>query len=93
MRGGKREGAGRKPGAHNKVTADIMALAQQYSDEAVRELARLATKANSEAARVAAIKELLDRAYGKSKQPLEHGTKDGLPIPLSFPTFSDKNVR
>ena len=39
--------------------------------EAIAELARLATRAESEAARVAAIKELLDRGYGRAVQPIE----------------------
>ena len=34
-------------------------------------MSRLATKAESEAARVAAIKELLDRGYGRAVQPIE----------------------
>jgi hypothetical protein len=34
-------------------------------------VSRLATKAESEAARVAAIKELLDRGYGRAVQPIE----------------------
>lgn len=73
LRGGKREGAGRPAGAPNKATAEVMALAQQYTEDAVKELARLALHAESEQARVSAIKELLDRGYGKSKQALEHG--------------------
>ena len=89
---GERRG-GRQKGTRNKATAEIQDIARQYTDAAVAELGRLAVMAESEAARVAAIKELLDRAYGKSKQPLEHGTKDGMPIPISFPTYSDKNVR
>jgi hypothetical protein len=52
----------------NKVTAEIKALAQQYAPASMKELARLALKAESEQARVAAIKEILDRAYGKSPQ-------------------------
>lgn len=89
---GERRG-GRQKGTPNKATADVKALAGRYAEDAFAELARLATEAESEAARVAAIKEILDRAYGKCKQPVEHDTKDGKPIPLSFPTFSDKNVR
>lgn len=64
--GGKRPGAGRKPGVPNKATADLKALARQYVPAAIVELARLAEEAESEAARVAAIKELFDRAYGKA---------------------------
>lgn len=78
MRGGKRIGAGRKPGSINKVTRDIRALAQKHSDKAIKRLAYLAENAESEGAQVAAIKELLDRAYGKSKQPLEHDIGDGV---------------
>jgi hypothetical protein len=69
--GGRRPGAGRKKGTPNKVTAEIKQLAQKYGPEAIAELARLATQAESEAARVAAIKELLDRGYGRAVQPIE----------------------
>ena len=83
MRGGKRVGAGRKPGAHGKATVELQDLARQYTEDAVRELARLSVKAQSEPARVAAIKELLDRGYGKSKQPLEHSGNIGHESALS----------
>lgn len=79
--GGARPGAGRKKGVPNKATADIKALAGQYSKAAVEELARLATNAQSEQARVSAIKELLDRAHGKATQPLS-GDESGPPIKL-----------
>lgn len=62
---GERRG-GRKPGTPNKATADLKALARQYVPSAIVELARLAQEAESEPARVAAIKELFDRAYGKA---------------------------
>ena len=52
----------------NKATADIRELAQNYAPEALVELARLAKEASSKSARVGAIKEILDRAYGKSPQ-------------------------
>lgn len=69
--GGKRPGSGRKKGSHNKVTADVKALAQQYAPAALKELGRLAVEAETEQARVSAAKEILDRAYGKSVQPLD----------------------
>ena len=59
---------GRQKGTGNKATADIQALAQQYCPAAVAELGRLAQHALSEQAKVAAIKELIDRGYGKSAQ-------------------------
>lgn len=68
--GGARPGAGRPKGSMNKATADVRALASVHGPLAIKELARLAVEAESEAARVAAIKELLDRGYGKSPQPL-----------------------
>lgn len=75
-RGGKREGAGRKEGVPNKATAEVKALAAKYGPDAIKQLAKLAgilrgeTAAESEAARVAALKEILDRAYGKPTQPI-----------------------
>jgi len=42
------------------------------------DLVRLATKAESEAARVAAIKELLDRGYGRAVQPIEGSVTYGV---------------
>lgn len=61
---------GRQPGTPNKATAEIRDLARKYTPEALIELARLTTQAESEQARVSAIKELFDRAYGKSTQIL-----------------------
>lgn len=69
--GGKRPGAGRKLGSVNKATAELRDIARRYVPAAMKELARLATKAESEQARVAAIKEINDRAYGKAPQAME----------------------
>jgi hypothetical protein len=71
---------GRRAGVPNKITAEIKELAQQYAPAALKELARLSTAAKMEAARVAAIKEILDRAYGKATQPTELAGKDGAPL-------------
>lgn len=62
---GKKTG-GRKAGVPNKATAEIKAVAQKHGPAAIQELVRLMREAESESARVGAIKELLDRAYGKS---------------------------
>jgi len=69
--GGRRPGSGRRKGTPNKVAAEIKAFAQQYGPEAIAELARPAIHAESEAARVAAIKELLGRGNGRAVQPIE----------------------
>jgi hypothetical protein len=86
--GGRREGAGRKPGAFNRVTADVRAIAQPYGASAIAELARLAgltdaPGAANEATRVAALRELLDRAYGRSLAVIA-GDEERGPIVVSF---------
>lgn len=67
---GRKTGGGSRRGRPNRVTADVKALAQQHTPAAVQELARLALHAQSEQARVAAIKELLDRGHGRATQPV-----------------------
>ena len=68
-------GKGRPKGARNKVTAPVKELAARYTEEALRTLADIMLDAGDEAregappaARVAAAKELLDRAHGKAPQ-------------------------
>jgi hypothetical protein len=63
------------------VTAEIRAIAQEHGQKAITELARLMTKSKSEMARIAAAKELLDRGFGKSTQPIS-GDPDS---PPAFP--------
>lgn len=68
---GERRG-GRQKGTPNKVSLEIRDLARAYGPDAIAELARLAgLKGNgseNEQVRVSAIKELLDRGYGKATQ-------------------------
>jgi hypothetical protein len=60
----------------NKATRDIKALAQEFSPKAIAGLAGLAglvegiRPAQSEQARVAAMKELLDRGHGRPPQAI-----------------------
>lgn len=63
---GTRPPGGSRKGVPNKITADIKALARVHGAAAIEELVRIATKADNDTTRVAAIKELLDRGYGKS---------------------------
>ncbi|WP_072389474.1 hypothetical protein [Hyphomicrobium sp. CS1BSMeth3] len=72
-RGGAKPGerrGGRRKGTPNRATADIKAAAQLHGAAALERLAYLMTNADSEAAQVAAAKEILDRAYGKAPQAL-----------------------
>ncbi len=66
---------GRPKGSLNKATKEIRTIARPYAPSAVKELARIMAKSDSDQARVAAIKELLDRGYGKS--PATMAGEDG----------------
>ena len=63
-----KKGESGNPGGRPKVIAELRELARAQAPDATKELARLAIKAKSETARVAAIRELLDRGYGKAGQ-------------------------
>lgn len=71
-RGGARPGAGRKAGIPNKSNQDVKALIQANVDmvQIIKGLAQIAVQGDSDAARVAASRELLDRAFGKATQPI-----------------------
>ena len=56
------------PGGRPKALGELRDLARTHAAEAINELARLAVKARSESVRVAAIRELLDRGYGRATQ-------------------------
>jgi hypothetical protein len=80
-RGGARPGAGRKPKGHVKPSAlgpltlaaavaseppaEIDGVAQRHARDAIGSLVRLLAHGSSEAAKITAAKELLDRGYGK----------------------------
>jgi hypothetical protein len=86
-RPGERRG-GRPKGVPNKATLEIKEAARQYGPKAVEELARLAGLTNgpgsdSEQTRVSAIRELLDRGYGKSTQPIS-GDANAAPVKIEY---------
>jgi len=86
--GGRRDGSGRKPGVPNKNTGEIREVAQQYGPAVITRLAELAaltpgTPADSHAVQVAAMKELLDRGYGRATQPIA-GDTDAAPLQIDF---------
>jgi hypothetical protein len=66
-----KKGESGNPGGRPKVIGELRELAREHAPDAIKELARLAIKAKSETARVAAIRELLDRGYGKAAQVLD----------------------
>ena len=78
MAAGRKTG-GRHAGTPNKITADVKAIAAEYTEEALEVLAIIMRNRKSPAqARVAAAKELLDRAHGKPFQSI--GGEEGRPI-------------
>jgi hypothetical protein len=74
---GERRG-GRQKGTPNKVGAEIKALAGQHTPAALKTLVSVMQSSTSDAARVAAAKELLDRGHGKATQPVSGA--DGGPL-------------
>jgi hypothetical protein len=79
---GRRKGApktgGRKAGTPNKTTAEIREFARSYGRRAIKELAWLAFHAESGATQVMAIKELLNRGFGKAPQAVAVGVDTGV---------------
>jgi len=83
-RGGKRPGAGRKPGSKNKTTTEtgktLAEMAAEYTPEALLTLAEIMQDETATAtARVAAANSLLDRAHGKPLQMVADIPKDQVP--------------
>ena len=77
-RGGARPGSGRKPGVSTKeVTTEARFHAGPYGGKAIKKAAEMAglvkgvEPATTEAARISALNIILDRAYGRPKQPVE----------------------
>src|SRR4051812_201911 len=66
-----RKGASGNPGGRPKVLSELQELARNHAPEVIAELARLAVKARSETARIAASRELLDRGFGRARQSVE----------------------
>ena len=71
---------GRQKGTPNKATTEIKALAQKHGKKAIEKLVKL-MDSTDERIRIAAIKELLDRGYGKAPQVFTG--PDGGPVPIS----------
>jgi hypothetical protein len=75
---------GRKKGTPNKATADIKALALQYTPLSFKALAEIIEHGQSESARVSAIALLWDRAYGKAAQAVMVGGDAANPMRVAF---------
>lgn len=84
---------GRPKGSRNKATAEIKDLCRQHGPAMVRRLVAIANSTTApESASVAAIREVLDRAYGKPTQGHEHGGVGGGPIAVDLTGASDAQL-
>lgn len=87
--GGRRPGAGRKPGTRNKSTetiggVPIFELASAHSRQAVETLAEIMKdQAAPAAARVSAANSILDRAHGKPVQATVEVQAESIPAPFT----------
>jgi hypothetical protein len=57
-----------KPHSADKAAAAIRRAAQRYGKQAIEKLWDIASNAESDGARIAACKEILDRGYGKESR-------------------------
>ncbi|MFD2500822.1 hypothetical protein ACFSTI_20755 [Rhizorhabdus histidinilytica] len=93
-RGGARPGAGRPKGSRSVATveqgATLAELARKHAPTAIRTLAQIARKGESESARVAAANALLDRGFGRPTQSHEHSGPNGGPI--EYANLSDEEI-
>jgi len=79
-RGGRRPGAGRPPGAPNKLTRPLKELAAQYTEDSIHTLVTLRDHAESEQVRLLAANSLLDRAHGRPRQEVDLTRSEGLRV-------------
>ena len=80
--GGRRPGAGRKKGKVSAAKRALSEMARDHAEEALKTLVDIAKDAaQPAAARVSAATGILDRAYGKPPQSMEHSGPDGGPLP------------
>lgn len=81
QRGGKRPGAGRKPGRVSAAKRNLSDMAKDYAKAALATLVDVhSDKQAPHSARVSAATAILDRAYGKPSQSHEHSGPGGAPI-------------
>ncbi|MXV44345.1 hypothetical protein GS501_04700 [Saccharibacter sp. 17.LH.SD] len=82
----KSTASGRKRTPSAKAATTMRTLAQKHGPTMIDALSDIALNGKSETARIAAIRELLDRGYGKVKAPQE------LPEPEESPLLSSPHL-
>lgn len=79
-RGGKRPGAGRKPGAVSPVNKALAEIAKAFAPEAINVLVDIMRNGEKDVDRRGAADSILDRGYGRPFQALHHSGPDGGPV-------------
>ena len=69
------------PGGRPKGTAEVRELARKHTEAAIKKLAAIMTKGQSEQAQIMAASLLLDRGWGKPTQPIS-GDDEQPPIKI-----------
>jgi hypothetical protein len=81
---------GRIAGTPNKTTALARQLAMPFADEAIQTILDvMRDKESAAASRIAAANSLLDRAFGKPRQELEHSGDAAQPLEIFIRHFND----
>jgi len=65
------------PTPKKRLPTDLKSLARSYTETVIHTLGGIAASGESDAARVSACAQLLDRGWGKAAQQIEHTGKDG----------------
>lgn len=81
----EKRGRGRPKGSRNKATRDIQELARPYAPEALKTLALIMRKGESEQARVKAADTLLSRGYGTPHQTVNANVNTTLVARMPLP--------
>lgn len=89
-RGGKREGAGRPKGKLSQAKRDIAEAAREHADIALSVVLEIAQNGDTDATRLSAARELLDRGFGKSPQAIDVQSSDGSLKPLTINLVAPK---
>lgn len=90
--GGKRAGAGRKPGSVGKAKKALAALARDQAEAALNTLLDIMANGESEAARLSAANAVLDRGYGKAFQGVNPEPEDDEAPTLSINITSESPI-
>ena len=88
-KGGYRKGQSGNPGGRPKEIAEVRDLARQHTKLSIERLVHWA-KSDDARASVAAAAALLDRAWGRPGQPMEHNVV-GQAIPVLNITLGSKH--